>query len=394
MSCSFSALPEEIHDSVLIESGPMELLEYRKNFPVTRNYSFLGHAGVSPVSLRVKKAVETFLKESSELGSVSIEQWVLRAERIRHEIAAFAGAGKNEIAFVRSTSHGLSLVAEGIDWKEGDNVITASCEFPANVYPWINLKRRGVETRMVDPRQGKIYVDDIREKIDGRTRLVSLSWVEYQNGFRNDLQAIGTLCREKGIYFCVDGIQGVGALPLDLSGLPVDFLSADGHKWLLAPEGIGFLYLSKRVMEQIHPVIVGWHSVKNALVFEDLDFSLREDARKFEEGSASMMGIFALGAAVELLAEAGIGRIERQILALNDRAIEGLRAKGYEILSPLDQAERSGILTFRSDSHSPETLFQRLTKANIIVSVRGGGIRISPHFYNTFDEIDHLLEVI
>ncbi len=361
---------------------------------MTCNLIYLSHAGVAPISLRVKEAVEEFLQESLQSGILSVEKWYQTSEKIRQRIAGFIGAKDKEITFVRSTSHGLSLVAEGIDWKEGDNVVTASCEFPANVYPWMNLKRRGVETRMVDPRNGEIDLQDLKKKIDRRTRLVSLSWVEFQNGFRNDLEAIGTLCREKGILFCVDGIQGVGALPIDLSELPVDFLAADGHKWILAPEGAGFLYLSERVMDRIHPVIVGWHSVKNPLNFESLDFSLREDARKFEEGSAAMMGIFALGAAFELLAEVGIDRIWDRIQSLNDYAVEGLQKKGYEILSPLEEGKRSGILTFRSDRHSTEELFRRLTEAQIVAAVRCGGIRISPHFYNTIDEIDRLLEVL
>jgi selenocysteine lyase/cysteine desulfurase len=372
----------------------MERLDYRNNFPVTRNLTYLSHAGVSPVSLRVKTAVETFLEESTEYGIVALEKWVSRADKIREKIAEFIGAQKEEIAFVRSTSHGLSLVAEGIDWQAGDNVVTASCEFPANLYPWMNLDRRGVETRLVDPKKGEIHLQDLLERVDSHTRLISLSWVQYQNGFRADLMEIGTFCRSKGIFFCVDGIQGVGALPIDLSNLPVDFLSADGHKWLLAPEGIGFLYLSKRVMDRIHPVIVGWHSVKNALDFEHIDFTLREDACKFEEGSPSMLGIFALGAAVELLSEVGIHMIWEQIHALNDRATEGLRMKKYEILSPLDEEKRSGILTFRSDHDSPSKLFRQLTEAGFVVAVRGGGIRISPHFYNTIDEIERFLEIL
>lgn len=338
--------------------------------------------------------MEAYLRESCDSGIAALEQWVHRADGVRAEVARFVGAKKHEVACVRSTSHGLSLVAQGIDWKEGDNVVTASCEFPSNVYPWMNLKRRGVETRMVEPRNGEIYLKDLTEAMDRRTRLVSLSWVEYQNGFRNQLEAIGTLCHEKGAYFCVDGIQGVGVLPLNLSDLPVDFLSADGHKWLLAPEGIGFLYLSERVMDAIHPVIVGWHSVKGALDFETLEFTLREDARKFEEGSASIMGIFALGAAVGLLAEVGIFNIWERVHALNVFAVDGLKKKGYEILSPFDEEKRSGILTFRSDRHSPERLLQRLSEARIIVSMRAGGIRISPHFYNTEDEIERLLDAL
>lgn len=372
----------------------MDLSKYRELFPVTRNLTYLSHAGVSPISLPVKEAVEDFLDQSSRMGIVGIEAFVQRCEAIRERIAKFIGAARNEIAFVKSTSHGLSLVAEGIAWKDGDNVVTAACEFPANVYPWMNLKRRGVTTRLVPCREGEIRLEDLREAMDDRTRLVSLSWVEYGNGFRNDIEKIGSLCRERGIYFCVDGIQGVGAMPLDLSGLAVDFLAADAHKWMLAPEGIGFLYVSERVIEQVHPVIVGWHSVRNALNFEDLDFTLREDARKFEEGSAPFMGIMAIGAAVDLLDRVGIHDVWKQIRLLNDHAAAGLRAKGYEILTPPGEERRSGILTFRSDRHSAPEIFQRLCAADIVAAVRGGGIRISPHFYNTGEEIEVFLSVL
>lgn len=372
----------------------MDLSEYRGDFPVTKKLIYFNHAVASPICLSVKHAVETFLKESSEFDMGLVVEWAGRIEKVREKAARFIGAKDSEIAFIRSTAHGLSLIAEGLDWKDGDNMVTASCEFPSNVYPWMNLNRRGVETRMVDPREGEIRLEDIREKVDARTRLVSLSWVEYQNGFRNDLMEIGSFCRGKGIYFCVDGIQGAGVLPLNLNALPVDFFAAGGHKWLLAPVGVGCLYVSERVMDRVHPVIVGWHSVKDARNFTNLDFSLREDARKFEEGSASMMGIFAFGAAVDLLSDAGAHRIWEKIRALNNHAVEGLLRKGYDILSPLQEGKRSGILTFTSRHHTPESLFERLTEAHVVAALRGGGIRISPHFYNTMEEIDRMLEVL
>jgi len=366
--------------------------DYRRYFPVTEGYLYLNHAGVSPISLLVKEAVEKFLTHSNQNGIVGIERLFSRGEEIRESIARFVGAEKEEIAYVRSTSHGLSLVAEGIDWREGENVVTASCEFPSNVYPWMNLQRRGIETRFVDPVEGRINLDDLSAAIDGKTRVVSLSWVEYGNGFRNDLEAIGRLCRERGVWFCVDGIQGVGAIPLDLSRLPVDVLAADGHKWLLGPEGIGFLYVSQRVLDRIHPVIVGWHSVIHPLDFEDLEFTLRRDAAKFEEGSPSFMGIMALGAAVDLLAEVGVDRVWKRIAGFIEHAVTGLERRGYEIVSPREEPHRSGILTFRSRDHSPEKLFRILTEGKIVVAVRGGGIRISPHFYNTIEEIDRFLD--
>ena len=371
-----------------------DMTAYRDDFPVTHNYIYLNHAGVSPVSLRVKEAVEGFLEESTAQGIMAIEKWYRQAEAVRQNTADLVGADKEEICFVRSTSHGLSLVAEGIDWKEGDNVVTAGCEFPSNVYPWMNLARRGVETRIVEAHQGQVRFSDIQDYICSRTRVVTLSWVEFQNGFRNDLEEIGSYCHDRGIYFCVDGIQGIGALPLDLAKLPVDFCAADGHKWILAPEGIGFLYVSKRVIDRIHPVIVGWHSVENALDFEHLDFTLKTDARKFEEGSHQIMGILSLGAAVALLAEIGIPKIWTQIQDLCGQIVEGLNQRGCEILSPLEEKRRSGILTFRSPHRSTAELFRRFSDAKMVVAVRGGGIRVSPHFYNTREEIAQLLEIL
>jgi cysteine desulfurase/selenocysteine lyase len=368
--------------------------KFRSYFPVTEKYIYLNHAGVSPISSPVKKAVEQFLEHSNRSGIVGIEKLFARGEEVRDSIASFVGAEKKEIAYVRSTSHGLSLVAEGIDWKEGENVVTASCEFPSNVYPWMNLTRHGVETRLVDAVDGEVRVEDLLAKMDDKTRLLSLSWVEYGNGFRNDLEAIGTICRERGIYFCVDGIQGVGAIPLDLTATCVDFLAADAHKWLLGPEGIGFLYVSKRVIDRVHPVIVGWHSVVHPLDFEDVDFTLRDDAAKFEEGSPSFMGIMALGAAVALLAEVGVDAIWSHIKILNDHAAGGLKEKGYELLTSMEEKKRSGILTFCSHRHSNEKLFRILSEAGIVVAVRGGGIRISPHFYNTIEEIDRFLDLL
>jgi len=371
-----------------------KLHDYRQDFPVTENYIYLNHAGVSPISSPVREAVEGFLDHSQHNGIVGIEKVFGRGEEIRGEIARFVGAKKEEVAFVRSTSHGLSLVAEGLDWREGENVVTASCEFPSNVYPWMNLQRKGVKTRFVDPAGGRISLDDLAAAIDSHTRLVSLSWVEYENGFRNDLTEIGALCRERGVLFCVDGIQGVGAIPLDLSDLPVDFLAADGHKWLLGPEGIGFLYVSEKRINPLHPVIVGWHSVVDPLRFNDLDFSLRRDAAKFEEGSPSFMGIMAIGAAVELLAGVGIDAVWKKIDHLVQHAAAGLRRKGYAILTPGEEEHRSGILTFRSEKHSPEKLFRILTEGGCVVALRGGGIRISPHFYNTIEEIDRMTTLL
>ncbi len=215
------------------------LESYRREFPITEKYAYLDHAGVAPLSNRVKDAVTSFLAESLEGGAFHYPVWARRIMDARQACAALLNARPDEIAFVRSTSHGLSLVAEGLEWKRGDNVLIYEKEFPSNIYPWQNLGRKGVGTRIIPSREGRIVLDDIERLIDKRTRLLSLSSVQFTNGFRSDLKAVSNLCRGRGVLFCVDAIQSLGVLPLDVKDCGIDFLSADAHKWLLGPEGIG-----------------------------------------------------------------------------------------------------------------------------------------------------------
>jgi selenocysteine lyase/cysteine desulfurase len=372
----------------------MDVNLYRHLFPVTRNLLYLDHAGVAPLSARVREAVERFVREATDTGALHSARWSMEVEQSRVRIAQLLGADPRGIAFVRSTSHGLSLIAQGLDWRAGDNVVTASCEFPANVYPWMNLARRGVETRLVEPREGRLHRYDLEAAMDHKTRLLALSWVEFANGFRNDLYALGEICRRRGVLFSVDAIQGVGAIPLNLHETPVDFLAADGHKWLLAPEGIGFLYVSPQRLGEVHPVLAGWNSVVHAQEFHRLEFTLRPDARKFEEGSLNAMSAIALGAAVELLLEVRVEIVWKRILDLTSVLIEGLRGKGYPLLTPLEEEARSGILTFQPREGKPLDLVDRLRQQGAIAAARGGGIRLSPHFYQTEDEMEAFLKLL
>ncbi len=218
------------------------LESYRDEFPVTRNYVYLDHAGVAPVSLRVKRAVEEFISDATESGAFNYTSWTKRVEEIRRKSAALIGAESEEVAFVRNTSHGISIVAQGLDWKEGDNLIVYEKEFPSNIYPWLNLKERGVEVRFISSPNERILIEDIEGLIDSRTRLITLSSVQFSSGFRVDLKSVGELCRRKGVLFFVDAIQSLGVVPMDVEEFHVDFLAADGHKWLLSPEGTGIFY--------------------------------------------------------------------------------------------------------------------------------------------------------
>ncbi len=265
---------------------------YRREFPVSGNYIYLDHAGVAPISLRVKTAVEMFLAESAEGGSFHYPVWAERIVEIRRACAQLINACPDEIAFVKSTSHGLSIVAQGLDWRPGDNVLIYEKEFPSNIYPWLNLTSKGVEVRTIPSRDGRILLDDISRLINSRTRLLAISSVQFSNGFRIDLEKVGSLCRDKQVLLCVDAIQSLGMVPMDVKAFHIDFLSADAHKWLLGPEGIGIFYCSNGLAERLSPPLIGWKSVRNELAFDRPDFLLKTNCLRFEEGSMNLIGHF------------------------------------------------------------------------------------------------------
>ncbi len=366
---------------------------YRKEFLVTKKYIYLDHAGVAPISLRVKKAVERFLAESAEGGAFHYPQWAERIVGIRKSCARLINAQPDEIAFVKSTSHGLSIVAEGLDWNAGDNLLIYEREFPSNIYSWLNLKRKGVEVRIIPSRDGRIYIEDIERLIDSKTRLLAISSVQFSNGFRIDLKRVGELCQKNGVLLCVDAIQSLGVIPMDVKESHIDFLSADGHKWLLGPEGIGIFYCRKELAAKLNPPLIGWKSVQNEFDFDHPEFKLKTDALRFEEGSMNLLGIFGLGAAIELLFEVGISNIENRVLALGELIIREAEKRGFVILTPKVREERGGNITF-SGNFDPVKMRDALREKGIMVNARGGGIRVSPHFYNTEEEISAFFEAL
>ena len=366
---------------------------YRQEFPVTDKHIYLDHSGVAPVSLRVKKAVETFLSESAQGGAFHYPKWVQQVVAVRRACARLINAASREIAFVKSTSHGLSIVAEGLDWKQGENVLIYEKEFPSNIYPWLNLKRKGVEVRTIPSRNGRIRIEDIEALIDARTRVLAISSVQFVNGFRIDLKRLGQICRDRNVLFCVDAIQSLGVIPMDVKEFNIDFLSADAHKWLLGPEGIGIFHCREDLAERISPPLVGWKSVRQDLSFERPDFEFKTDALRFEEGSMNLMGIVGLGAAVDLLMEAGIEKIQERVQGLGDIIIGEAEARGFTVLTPKEKSARGGNITF-AGSFDPGKVRDLLRDKGIMVNVRGGGLRVAPHFYNTEDELKRFFEVL
>lgn len=359
----------------------------RTEFPVTQNVTYLNHAAVGTISTRVRRAVEAYVKDFNEYAAAHYAQWDARQEEVRGLMARFINARPEEMAFVKNTTEGVSYAANGLDWRDGDNVVINSLEFPSNALPWMNLKNRGVETRWVQDREGRILIDDIRAMIDHRTRVVAISHVEFGNGFRNDLSAIGSLCRERGVLFVVDAIQSLGQMPVNVQETPVDILTADAHKWMLGPEGIGLFYCAPHVMDRLQLFEVGWKSVANVGNYDVYDLTPHPTAARFEGGSANVLGIYALGAAIELFLEVGMKTVQERIRLITDALVEGLARKGYQLLSHRGEGEWSGIVTFRSERYPNEELHKLLRSQNIIGSRRGGGIRIAPHFYNTEEEV-------
>ena len=371
----------------------MNIENIRKEFPVADEIIFFDHARVAPLPERVRKAVTAFVDDATNFGTVHYETWILELERTRKKFAQLINADIDEVAFIKNTSEGISIVANGFDWQPGDNVVIPDIEFPANVYPWWNLKQKGVETRMVKSVAGRVLFDDLIKKVDSRTRILSVSSVECNSGFRSDLNRIGTFCKEKGILFFVDAIQSLGVLPMDVKKDGIDFLSADGHKWMLSVEGLGGFYISKEVVDKIRPVTMGWGNVVNAENFMDYDFTLKEDAKKFEEGTPNTMSIHAFGAALDLLLEAGIDNIENRVMNLGDCIIAELNRRDIKIYSSTISEERSGNVSFTLKKNV-DLLYSFMMENKVKLTVRDGLVRLSPHFYNNEDEILKVFDLL
>ena len=363
-------------------------------FPVTARTLYLNHAGVSPIPASSASAGVRLLQRFRDEGALQLRKWEEESEGVRSSFARLIGSSSDEVAFIKNTSEGISFVAAGFPWKEGDNLVTANVEFPANIYPWLRLEAHNIEVRMVQAKEGRVRKEDLISACDGKTRLVALSSVEFANGFRNDLPGIGEYCQKQGIFFFVDAIQSLGVIPMDVKAYGIDALAADGHKWMLSPEGIGGFYISRDVMEMIEPVVLGWHSVRNRFDFEHYDFRLSPDARRFEPGSFNSVGLAAFGASLDLLLSIGVERIWERVRRLTEEAIESALRAGYEVVSPRNPEERSGIVTFRVPGSDPKSLWKSLLSRNAVCSPRDGGIRISPHFYNTSEEITRFFEIV
>jgi cysteine desulfurase / selenocysteine lyase len=373
----------------------LDPLEARHLFPIVERHIHMNHAGVSPMSQRVAAAIEQVADAS--MNRQYRDHWAQdEATRVRELVARLINAPEGSIALTRSTAHGMSLLAQGFEWQSGDNVVGAAGEYPANVYPWMSLASKGVELRQVKPVAGRILPADVFALADGRTRVVALSHVEFWNGYRVDIETIGAECRRLGVVFAVDVMQSAGALRLDLTHMPIDFCAAGAGKWMLGPPGIGFCFCSPQLLERIRPVIVGVMSVVGHDRYFDYDLTFAPGAQRFEESVISLLDTAAFGAALELLLDVGAEVIQERVLDLAARLATGLAERGCEIVEPWPRArsESAGIVSFRRPGESAQAVLRQLSAAHIIARTHRDFVRLSPHFYNTEEEVDRVLDVL
>ncbi|MDQ7031086.1 MAG: aminotransferase class V-fold PLP-dependent enzyme [Ardenticatenia bacterium] len=366
----------------------------RALFPVTEQYAYLNHAAVAPLNRRTADAMRRWVADWEAHGTRAYPP-AETVQAYRQRAAALFNAQPDEIAFTRNTTEGLLLVARGLDWRPGDNIVTVETEFTANVYPWKNVEAEGVTIRRVPSRRGRIVVEDVVAAMDHRTRVLAVSFVEFYTGYRNDLVRLGAACRQRGVCFCVDAIQGAGVLPIDVEAMHIDFLATGGPKWLLGPMGAGLFYCRRDNLNALDPRLYGWLSTADPDDYFDYEQPLSPTASRFEWGTLSWPSLVGLMESIALLLEVGVERIADYVLDLTGELMAALQAKGYELITPAGRREeRSGIVTFRPSSASPEEVASRLEAAGVVVSPRGKGIRVAPHFYNTWEDIDRLLEAL
>lgn len=363
---------------------------YRGLFPVVKTGTvYLNHAATSPLSTRVVAAVQRYLTERSETHIDNFSMVAGLVTETRNRIGKLINSKSDRIAFCDNTSNALNILAAGMKWRTGDRIILNDLEFPANVYPFMNLKRLGVELDFVKNRDGKILLEDIESAITPVTKLLSISHVQFLSGYRADLEAIGDLCRRRGIMFAVDAIQSAGVVRIDVDRMKIDFLACGGQKWLMAPRGTGFAFVSAETQERLNQAYVGWTNMKDFFGdFTRYRIELDSSARRYENGTLNYAGIVGLHESVGVLLEVGIASIEQHVLDLSDKLIAELDPLGIKPYVSGNRQERAGIVSFRASD--PQRVFANLSEEKIEVAVRQGWLRVSPHFYNTEEEISIL----
>ncbi|HUP03345.1 MAG TPA: aminotransferase class V-fold PLP-dependent enzyme [Bryobacteraceae bacterium] len=363
---------------------------YAKEFPVRERLIYLNHAAVAPLSKRAADAMTHLADDCRDFGSFHYGEWMQAYSGLREAAARLIHADASEIALVKNTSEGILTVSLGLDWKPGDRVVAFREEFPANYYPWKKLEDKGVAVTWLS-------VEDPLERVEEAckgARLLAISYVQYLSGYRSPIQQIGDICHRNHCIFLVDAIQGLGAFPLDVEACHIDALAADGHKWLLGPEGCGILYVRRELQDRVEPVEFGWTNVARYADYASRDMTLRPDAGRYECGTLNTIGCFGLRASIEFLLEVDVERIASAILNLSDRIATGVQARGYELAAARTPKTSSGIVSFRKAGVGAEEIVRILRGRGIASAPRAGWVRTSPHFYISPAEIDAMLEAL
>jgi cysteine desulfurase / selenocysteine lyase len=369
----------------------------KKAFPITQNKIFMAHAAVTPLPRVVADAIVQFTEKSAANFEDFAE--ILRMfQQTRASAARLIGSSPDEVALIGPTSLGLSLFANGIDWQKDDEVICYLDDYPANVYPWLNLRSRGVNVRLLEPAvPGVITPELVAEAVTPKTRLVALASCNFLSGYRIDINAIGRFLREREILFSLDAIQTLGAFPTTVEY--VDFLSADAHKWMLGPLAIGIVYVRRECFDLCRPTLLGSWNVKAPGFVAQEEIEFQPTAQRYEPGAMNTIGIAGMKAGIDLLLEIGIERIAQRILSIRERLVNGLKQLGFEIVGQATGSSASGIVTFSHSQKNLPALFEQLSRADIVCSLRQDRqgrhyLRFSPHFYNTEAEVDRVLDVV
>jgi len=363
----------------------------RSEFAVTRDYVYLNHASAGVLPRSSVAAIDEFLLRHAEAGMLGTYPYDERMPEFRERIAGFIGARGTEIAIAPNTSAAANVVAAGIDWQPGDEVVLCDNEFPANAIPWVALRRRGVNVRLIQTARRRLTPDVLAEELTPRTRAVAVSWVSYADGYRHDLRALAGVAHECGAYFCVDAIQGLGVFPVDVADAGVDAFFAGGAKWMLSLHGIAVLYLGPRVRDRLALAMPGWRSLEDMWDFHNYEQPFSREAMRFEAGTPNLIGTLSLVSAIGLLERCG-DALAAHVLALTDRLCDGLRSLGAQLATLRGDGISSGIVTFSIPGYDSMELGRALQDRKIVTTYRPSGIRVSPHGYNTATEIDVLLE--
>lgn len=372
------------------------MTEFAANFPIlSAPIVHLNHCGVAPITGPAADVLRKYAADASTRAGIANREWHAGIQRAREDAAKIVGGGADEIAFVKSTTHGLLIVANSIDWKRGDAIVVDERTFPANWHAWKPLEERfGVRIVAWPERDHRYELADLERIVrEHSVRLVSISAADFATGFCHDIAAIGRIAKGAGALYCLDAIQMLGARPVDARACGADFLSADGHKWMLGPEGAGMLYVRRESLGELQPWLCGWLGRANFTRFDDNALPPDPTARRFEEGATNVPGVLAFGASLALLNETGLAEVQRRLRANVGILRDGLRDAGWRLVSP-DDDRWCGISSFSHPTIDPNAIVVHLAKHDIVATSRRGWLRLAPHFYQSADQMHRVAETV